>query len=276
MAKQVQLRRGTTAELSSVTGAIGEVIVDTTKDTLTVHDGYTVGGTPLLKEDLGNLANNSIGLGKIATGTQGQILYYNASGQLVTLSPGTSGYVLKTNGAGANPSWGEGLPTQTSNSGKVLTTNGTSASWTTPSIVKVHYLTYSTRTQPGNSFTGATFNFGSFTPVNAATNGFIVHANIPGRHEGQNFNGAGIRFSGSSTYDYRELGMLYAGPGSYQTFNSFNFVISEGSIAQTTYTIQHYIYTANSNMNTYCVNSSDDGRLNQTVATCMIIEFKNP
>ncbi len=106
MAKQVQLRRGTTAELSSVTGAIGEVIVDTTKDTLTVHDGYTAGGTPLLKQDLGNLANNSIGLGKIATGTQGQILYYNASGQLVALNPGTSGQVLVTNGSGQNPSWG--------------------------------------------------------------------------------------------------------------------------------------------------------------------------
>ena len=106
MAKQVQLRRGTTAELSSVTGAIGEVIVDTTKDTLTVHDGYTAGGTPLLKEDLGNLANNSIGLGKIATGTHGQVLYYNASGQLTTLAPGSSGQFLKTNGSGQNPQWG--------------------------------------------------------------------------------------------------------------------------------------------------------------------------
>lgn len=105
MAKQVQLRRGTTAELSSVTGAAGEVIVDTTKDTLTVHDAYTAGGTPLLREDLDNLANNTIGLGKIATGTQGQVLYYNASGQLTTLSPGTSGQFLSTGGSGANPSW---------------------------------------------------------------------------------------------------------------------------------------------------------------------------
>lgn len=105
MAKQVQLRRGTTAELSSVTGAVGEVIADTTKDTLTVHDGYTAGGTPLLKEDLGNLANNSIGLGKIATGTHGQVLYYNASGQLVVLNPGTNGQFLRTGGAGANPAW---------------------------------------------------------------------------------------------------------------------------------------------------------------------------
>jgi hypothetical protein len=143
-------------------------------------------------------------------------------------------------------------------------------------LVKVHYLTYSTRTQPGNSFTGATFGFGSFTPVDAANNTFTVHANIPGRQEGQNFNGAGIRFSGSSTYDYRELGMLYSGPGSFQAFNSFNFIIAAGAIAQGTYTVQHYIYTANSNMNTYCVNSSDDARLNQTVATCIITEYRNP
>lgn len=146
MAKQVQLRRGTTAELSSVTGAIGEVIVDTTKDTLTVHDGYTAGGTPLLKEDLGNLANNSIGLGKIATGTHGQVLYYNASGQLTTLSPGTAGHVLKTNGAGQNPSWAEGLPSQTGNAGKYLRTDGTTASWVFGSAVRyVHHFEDATR-----------------------------------------------------------------------------------------------------------------------------------
>ena len=66
MAKQVQLRRGTTAELSSVTGAEGEVIVDTTKDTITLHDGYTAGGIPMLREDVGNLAAQSVGIDKIS------------------------------------------------------------------------------------------------------------------------------------------------------------------------------------------------------------------
>ena len=80
MAKQVQLRRGTTAELSSVTGAAGEVIVDTTKDTLTVHDAYTAGGTPLLREDLGNLADQSIAINKIVKGSAGQVLLTNAAG----------------------------------------------------------------------------------------------------------------------------------------------------------------------------------------------------
>ncbi len=47
MAKQIQLRRGTTAENNGFTGAVGEVSVDTDKDVLVVHDGVTVGGFPV-------------------------------------------------------------------------------------------------------------------------------------------------------------------------------------------------------------------------------------
>lgn len=50
MATILQLRRGTTVQHSSFTGAVGEVTVDTTKDTIVVHDGSTVGGFPLAKE----------------------------------------------------------------------------------------------------------------------------------------------------------------------------------------------------------------------------------
>ena len=50
MAKTLQFRRGTTAELSSVTGAEGELFVDTTKDTVVVMDGSTAGGKPLATE----------------------------------------------------------------------------------------------------------------------------------------------------------------------------------------------------------------------------------
>ncbi len=48
MARQVQLRRGTTAEHSTFTGLVGEVTVDTDKDVVVVHDGSTAGGVPLL------------------------------------------------------------------------------------------------------------------------------------------------------------------------------------------------------------------------------------
>lgn len=50
MADQLQLRRGTTAQIATFTGAQGEVIVDTDKDTLVVQDGATPGGFPLAPE----------------------------------------------------------------------------------------------------------------------------------------------------------------------------------------------------------------------------------
>ena len=49
MAKQVQLRGGTTSQHSSFTGVAREVTVDTDKDTIVVHDGSTAGGVPLAK-----------------------------------------------------------------------------------------------------------------------------------------------------------------------------------------------------------------------------------
>lgn len=49
MAKQLKLRRGTTAEHNTFTGAIGEVTVDTDKKVLVVHDETTQGGHPLIK-----------------------------------------------------------------------------------------------------------------------------------------------------------------------------------------------------------------------------------
>jgi hypothetical protein len=49
MARQIQFRRGTTAQHSSFTGAVGEVTVDTDKDVVVVHDGSTAGGFPMLK-----------------------------------------------------------------------------------------------------------------------------------------------------------------------------------------------------------------------------------
>ena len=49
MPTQVQWRRGTTTQHNSFTGAAGEVTVDTTLDTIRVHDGSTAGGIRLAK-----------------------------------------------------------------------------------------------------------------------------------------------------------------------------------------------------------------------------------
>ena len=52
----LQLRRGTTAEHSSFTGAEGEITVNTTKDTLVVHDGSTAGGFEIALADGSNVS----------------------------------------------------------------------------------------------------------------------------------------------------------------------------------------------------------------------------
>ena len=78
MAKLLKLRRGTTTQHASFTGAEGEVTIDTTKDTAVVHDGSQAGGKPLAKEDMSNvssatiagrLGTDSIAVEKIAAGT---------------------------------------------------------------------------------------------------------------------------------------------------------------------------------------------------------------
>ena len=60
MAKLLKLRRGTTSQHNTFTGAEGEVTIDTTKDTAVVHDGAQAGGRPLAREDLNNVTNNTV------------------------------------------------------------------------------------------------------------------------------------------------------------------------------------------------------------------------
>ena len=66
MAKLLKLRRGTTTQHASFTGAEGEVTIDTTKDTAVVHDGSQAGGKPLAKEDMSNVSSASIA-GRLGT-----------------------------------------------------------------------------------------------------------------------------------------------------------------------------------------------------------------
>ena len=79
------------------------------------------------------LSATSGGTGQ-ATYTTGDILIASATNTLSKLAAVTSGYVLTSNGVGTAPSWqvsggGTSLPTQTGNAGRLLTTDGTSASW---------------------------------------------------------------------------------------------------------------------------------------------------
>lgn len=99
MTTQLKLRRGTTTQHSTFTGAEAEVTVDTTKETLVVHDGLTAGGYPMLREDLSNnstviteentktLTNKTINLGSnTVTGTVAQFNAAVSDGDFVATS----------------------------------------------------------------------------------------------------------------------------------------------------------------------------------------------
>jgi Major tropism determinant N-terminal domain len=49
LSEQLQLRRGTSAQVAAFTGAQGETVVDTTNNRLVVNDGSTAGGWPAAK-----------------------------------------------------------------------------------------------------------------------------------------------------------------------------------------------------------------------------------
>ncbi len=57
------------------------------------------------------LVNNSVTLAKMASGTDGQIITYDASGDPVAVGPGNDGEVLTSTGAGSPPAF-EAIPTQ--------------------------------------------------------------------------------------------------------------------------------------------------------------------
>lgn len=55
--------------------------------------------------DTGQIVDNAVTLAKMAGGTDGQILTYDASGNPVAVGPGTDGQVLTSTGAGSPPAF---------------------------------------------------------------------------------------------------------------------------------------------------------------------------
>ena len=87
---QLQLRRGTTADHSSFTGAQGEITFNTTTDRLHAHDGSTVGGFPVaILSDLSTLVTSS----QVSSDISSALTGYVTSSELTTA---LSGYVSTT------------------------------------------------------------------------------------------------------------------------------------------------------------------------------------
>jgi hypothetical protein len=89
MATALKLRRGTTAQHSTFTGAEGEITVDTTKETVVVHDGTTAGGFPLVTETRTQTLTNKTLASPSITGVS---TFPASTGRKVSFYQGTEGY----------------------------------------------------------------------------------------------------------------------------------------------------------------------------------------
>ena len=76
---------------------------NTAKTTNATHTGDVTGSGSL------TIADNAVTLAKMAGGTDGQIITYDASGDPVAVGPGTDGQVLTSTGAGSPPAF-EAIP----------------------------------------------------------------------------------------------------------------------------------------------------------------------
>ena len=60
MATQLQIRRGTSSQVAAFTDAEGEIVVNTTNDSVHVNGGSTAGGFELARADLNNVSDTSL------------------------------------------------------------------------------------------------------------------------------------------------------------------------------------------------------------------------
>ena len=149
---EVKLRKGTTAQHSTFTGAEGEVTVDTDKDTLVVHDDATVGGHELLKGDNSNLSVQS-----------GTVVINNDLGDVdfIVKSTGNGNLIITD---GQNNAVGIGT-----------TTNANFALTASNAAVGSSLVIY----DPGSSTEGGQINInkaGINTPSNTESDGFVIDA----------------------------------------------------------------------------------------------------
>ena len=119
MASKIQFKRGTTTQSDAYRGAEGEVIINTTKDTIVVHDGVEAGGYEIIRSDLSNISGNvpAVNITNVDCGTWVNVndnysLYSNSFATGSTASAASTGAGSYTD---SNGIWTPTLSTFTSN-----------------------------------------------------------------------------------------------------------------------------------------------------------------
>jgi hypothetical protein len=101
MAYAIQRRRGTATEHNSFTGLAGEITIDTTNNTVRVHDGSTQGGHRLAKfSEINTQENIEDAVGNLLTAGSGISLSYDDAGGTLTITNTTSAGDIEAVAAG--------------------------------------------------------------------------------------------------------------------------------------------------------------------------------
>jgi len=184
MSTQIQRRRGTTGEHSTFTGAAGEITIDSTKNTVVVHDGTTAGGFPLAKE-ANALTSSAIGVtvqAYDANNTADANLNSFIAAVNLPTSDGTAGQFLKTDGAGTVTF--DTIPTinalndianvtiTSASSGEFLKWNG--SAWVNDSIPTINTLNDISNVTITSATTGEFLQWNGSAWVNAVVEAFDV------------------------------------------------------------------------------------------------------
>ena len=120
----LQFRRGTTTQNNSFTGTAGELSIDTTLDTIRVHDASTAGGFEITQNTATQtLTNKTLTSPVLTTPTVGTSITINAAGEIRFGDSDTSNYVgFKSPGTvSSNVIWT--LPAADGTSGQALVTD---------------------------------------------------------------------------------------------------------------------------------------------------------
>jgi hypothetical protein len=101
MSRQVQLRRGTAVQHQTFTGLVGELTMNTSNNSLRLHDNVTVGGHEMLKSNLSNVLISSNGTFSLLDNLGGQtVRITNVADPVDDQDVATKAYV-DTHGGGA-------------------------------------------------------------------------------------------------------------------------------------------------------------------------------